>query len=335
MHNQNIELRHLRSFVAVAQELHFSRAAERLYIAQPALSQQIRQLEQILAVRLFERDRHTVRLTSAGQLFLKDATEILEQVDRSLVRMRQAQSGQQGRLTIGFVNVEIATANIIPDILACYRQRFPAVEVHLKEMYLQEQLQALKQQQIQAGFAAVFQDPSSELDTEVLQRVPFVAVVSEQHPLAAKPSISLSSLLAEPFFFCPRDSDSGVLYDRIAELYGSTPQVVQEVSNIHILLGLIAANLGVSLVAASAMTLPFPGVVYRSLSDPQHDLAFQTVLLWQRDDPSPVLREFLDVAREVFAQRKSTLPNFEEWERAEQTGERSQASVSSSQSKMR
>src|SRR5690349_21552986 len=126
MHNQNIELRHLRSFVAVAQELHFSRAAERLYIAQPALSQQIRQLEQILAVRLFERDRHTVRLTSAGQLFLKDATEILEQVDRSLLRMRQAQNGQRGRLTIGFVNAEIATANIIPDILASYRQRFPA-----------------------------------------------------------------------------------------------------------------------------------------------------------------------------------------------------------------
>jgi DNA-binding transcriptional LysR family regulator len=316
MHNQNIELRHLRSFVAVAQELHFSRAAERLHIAQPALSQQILQLEQLLGIRLFQRDHHTVRLTNAGQLFLKDATDILEQVDRSLFRMQQAQNGQIGRLDIGFVHVEIATANIIPDILAIYRQRFPAVEVQLKEMYIQEQLQALKQHQIQVGFAAAFQDLAPEFDTEVLQRVPFVAVVSTQHRFAAQPSVALSSLIEEPFFFCPRDSDSGILYDRITQMCGSNPRVIQEVSNIHILLGLIAANLGVSLVAASAMELRFPGVVYRPLSDVHHDLAFKTVLLWRRDDPTPLLREFLAVAREVFAQRKTTLPDFAEWERA-------------------
>jgi DNA-binding transcriptional LysR family regulator len=317
MHNQNIELRHLRSFVAVAEELHFSRAAERLHLAQPALSQQIIQLEQQLGVRLFERDHHAVHLTNAGQLFLNDALAILEQVDHSLLRMQQAQSGQIGRLDIGFVHAEIATANVIPDVLATYRQRFPAVDVQLKEMYLQEQLQALKQHQIQAGFAAAFQDFSSEFDTEVLQRVPFVAVVPAQHHFASQPSVALSSLMEEPFFFCPRDSDSGILYDRIAQICGRHPRVIQEVSDIHILLGLIAANLGVSLVAASAMELRFPGVVFRPLSDAPHDLAFKTVLHWRRDDHAPLLREFLAVAREVFAQRRKTLPNFEEWERAE------------------
>jgi DNA-binding transcriptional LysR family regulator len=317
MHNEQIELRHLRSFVAVGQELHFSRAAEKLHIAQPALSQQILQLEHILGVRLFERNHHAVRLTNAGQMFLKEALQILEQVDHSLLRVQQAQNGQIGCLEIGFVHAEIATANIIPEVLTLYRQRFPAVEVQLKEMYLQEQLQALKEQQIQAGFAAAFQDLPTEFDAEVLQRVPFVAVCSPQHRFARQASVALSALIEEPFFFCPRQSDSGVLYDRITQLCGVSPHVIQEVSNIHILLGLIAANLGVSLVAASAMTLPVPGVVYRPLSDVHHDIAFKTVLLWRRGDLSPLLREFLAVAREVFEQRKKTLLNFEEWEASE------------------
>ncbi|MBA2679524.1 MAG: LysR family transcriptional regulator [Ktedonobacteraceae bacterium] len=313
MHNQNIELRHLRSFVSIGRELHFSRAAEQLHIAQPALSQQVLQLERILGVRLFERNHHSVRLTNAGQLFLRDALQILEQVDHSLLRMQQAQNSQIGRLDIGFVNAEIATANIIPDVLAVYRQHFPAVEVQLKEMYLQEQLQALKKNQIQVGFAAAFQDLPMEFDAEVLQRIPFVAVVSTQHRFALQPSVALSSLIKEPFFFCPRQSDSGVLYDRITQLCDINPRVIQEVSNIHILLGLIAANLGVSLVAASAMTLRVPGVVYRPLSDYNHDIAFKTVLIWRRDDLSPLLREFLAVAREVFDQRKKAIPNFEEF----------------------
>ncbi|QBD80967.1 LysR family transcriptional regulator [Ktedonosporobacter rubrisoli] len=314
MHNERVELRHLRSFIAVAQELHFSRAAKKLHIAQPALSQQILQLEQILGARLFERTHHMVRLTNVGQLFLKDALQILEQVDLSLLRVQQAQNGQRGRLDIGFVNAEIATANIIPEVLTIYCQRFPAVEVQLKEMYLQEQLQALKKQQIQVGFAAAFQDLPGELDAEVLQHVPYVAAFSSRHRFARQQSISLSALIEEPFFFCPRQSDSGVLYERIAQICGVNPRVIQEVSNIHIMLGLIAANLGVSLVAASATTLPFPGVMYRPLSDINHNIAFRTVLLWQRDDLSPLLREFLIVAREVFAQRKKTLPSFEVWE---------------------
>lgn len=314
MHNQNIELRHLRSFVAVGHELHFSRAAEQLHIAQPALSQQILQLEQILGVRLFERNHHSVRLTNVGRLFLRDALQILEQVDHSLIRMQQVQNSQIGCLDIGFIHAEIATANIIPDVLVPYRRLFPAVEVQLREMYLQEQLQALKKQQIQVGFAAAFQDLPMEFEVEVLQRIPFVAVVSTQHRFALQPSVALSDLIKEPFFFCPRQSDSGILYDRITQLCGINPRVIQEVSNIHILLGLIAANLGVSLVAASAMTLRVPGVVYLPLSDYNHDIAFRSVLIWRRGDISPLLQEFLTVAREVFAQRKKIMLNYEEWE---------------------
>ncbi|GCE09740.1 LysR family transcriptional regulator [Dictyobacter aurantiacus] len=307
MHNDQLELRHVRAFMAVSQELHFRRAAEKLYIAQPALSQQILQLERILGVRLFERNHHGVRLTSAGELFVQDAARILEQVDLSLMHMQQAQSGQWGRLEIGFVNAEVATMNIIPEVLTSYRRHFPEVTVQLKEMYLQEQLQSLKEQRIQAGFAATFEDLPAEFDAEVLQHVPFVAVCSERHHFAHRSAVALADVIEEPFFFCPRDSDSGVLYERIERICGRSPRVQQEVSEIHILLGLVAADLGVSLVASSAMGLSVPGVVYLPLSDLDHNLAFRTVLLWRRDARSPLLQGFLAVAREVFAQRKKEL----------------------------
>ena len=126
MYNQNVELRHLRYFVAVAEELHFSRAAEKLQIAQPPLSQQIRQLERTLGVPLFERNHHFVALTPAGQVFLEEARLILEQVEHALSRVQDAQRGLVGRLDVGYIKSVSATDTILPDILQVYRRRFPA-----------------------------------------------------------------------------------------------------------------------------------------------------------------------------------------------------------------
>jgi DNA-binding transcriptional LysR family regulator len=306
MYNQNVELRHLRYFVAVAEELHFSRAAEKLHIAQPPLSQQIRQLEQTLGVRLFERNHHSVLLTNAGQVFLEEARRILEQVENALLRVQNAQQGLVGWLDIGFVNSATATDTIIPDVLAVYRQRFPAVEVRLSEMYLQEQLQALQMQHIQVGFAAsLHQDIPTEFDSEVIQRVPFLAVCAPQHRFASQPSVTLHALLNEPFIFCQRKSASD-LYDRIIQICGFSPRVTQEVSDIRMLLGLVAANLGVSLLPASAMTLHTQGIVYRPLADVPGDITVETVVVWRREEISPLVQEFLVVVREVLGQRKKT-----------------------------
>ena len=300
MYDHNIELRHLRYFVAVAEELHFSRAAEKLQMAQPPLSQQIRQLEHMLGVRLFERDHHSVRLTNAGQLFLEDAVCILEQVDHALLRMQHAQHGQVGRLHIGFVNNAVASETVIPDVLAVYRQRFPAVEVNLREMHPEAQLQALQKQQIQVGFVASFQSVPAEFEAEVLQRIPFVAVLAPQHRFASQPSVALRSLIKESFILCQRQS-APVLYDRIIQRCGESPRVTQEVSDIRMVLGLVAANLGVSLVPASAMPLRTEGVIYRPLSDEDDAIMVETALVWHRKSLSPVVEGFLAVAREFLA----------------------------------
>ncbi len=307
MYNQNVELRHLRYFVAVAEELHFSRAAEKLQIAQPPLSQQIRQLEQFVGVCLFERNHHTVTLTSAGQMFLEDALRILEQVDQALLRMQHAQDGQVGRLDIGFVNNAMATENFIPDMLAIYHQRFPAVEVRLREMQPQQQLQALQNQQIQAGFIASYQDIPTDFASEVLQRIPFVAVFAPQHHLASQSSIAPRSLVNESFILCQRQSAS-ILYDRIIQVCGFSPHIIQEVSDIRMVLGLVAANLGISLVPTSAMPLRTQGVIYRPLADHADDIAVETALVWRRNDLSPIVQEFLAVAQEVLSQQSKTKP---------------------------
>ena len=305
MYNQHVELRHLRYFVAVAKELHFSRAAEKLHIAQPPLSQQIRQLEQTLGVRLFERNHHSVMLTNAGQVFLEEALRILEQVEHALVRVQKAQQGRVGRLNIGFVNSATATDTIIPDVLAVYHQRFPEVEVHLREMYLQEQLQALQQQHIQVGFAAsIPRDIPTEFDSEVIQRIPFVAVFAPQHRFASQPSVTLQSLVNEPFIFCQRKTARD-LYDRIIQLCGFSPLIKQEVSDVRMLLGLVAANLGISLLPASAMALSTQGIVYRPLTDAPVDIAVETIVVWRREDISPLVQEFLVALREVLGQQNN------------------------------
>ena len=300
MYNQNVELRHLRYFVAVAKERHFSRAAEKLQMAQPPLSQQIRQLEHMVGVRLFERNHHSVMLTNAGQLFLEDAVHILEQVDQALVRMQQAQHGQVGRLDIGFVNNAVASETFLPDVLAVYHQRFPAVEVCLREMHPEAQLQALQKQQLQVGFIASFQRVPAEFEAEVLQRIPFVAVLAPQQRVASQPSVALRSLIEESFILCQRQA-TPALYDQIIQRCGESPRVTQEVSDIRMVLGLVAANLGVSLVPASAMPLRTEGVVYRPLSDAGDPIMVETALVWHRKSLSPVVEGFLAVARELLA----------------------------------
>jgi DNA-binding transcriptional LysR family regulator len=300
MYNQNIELRHLRYFVAVAKERHFSRAAEKLQMAQPPLSQQIRQLEHMLGVRLFERNHHSVMLTNAGQLFLEDAVHILEKVDQALVRMQQAQHGQVGRLDIGFVNNAVASETFLPDVLAVYHQRFPAVEVRLREMHPEAQLQALQKQQIQVGFVASFQRIPVEFEAEVLQRIPFVAALAPQHRFASQPSVALRSLIEESFILCQRQA-TPALYDQIIQRCGESPRVTQEVSDIRMVLGLVAANLGVSIVPASAMPLRTEGIIYLPLSDDGDAITVETAFVCHRKSLSPVVEGFLAVARELLA----------------------------------
>ena len=289
-----MELRHLRYFVAVADELHFGRAAEKLFIAQPALSQQIQQLERELGVSLLTRSSRRVALSAAGAVFLADARAILARVTSATEAARRADRGELGRLGVGFV--ASATYAVLPDVLRRFRERFPDVELLLYELTAAEQAEALREGTINVGFARPFlEDPT--LVVELVARESFVVALPEGHTLAAQERVALSDLAPEPFILfpsSPKPSYADTVY-ALCERAGFAPIVAQEVREMQTAVSLIAAGIGVSLVPASVQNLRRQGVVYRPLTDPAPPT--ELVLAYRRDDSSPVLQVFLKTVR--------------------------------------
>lgn len=291
-----MELRHLRYFIAVAEHLHFSRAAEILHIAQPPLSQQIQSLENELGVPLFIRTRRSVQLTPAGQAFLVEAKKVIAQAERAITVAHQAHSGILGQLDIGFVGTAIA--EVMPTILKAFRERYPLVATTLQNLITPEQVQALRAGQIQVGLLhPPFLDAS--LQVEIIRREPLVVVLPADHALATQEQIALAQLREEMFVMYPRAWNPG-LFDQIMGLCqdaGFQMRSGQEASGWLSITSLVAASLGVSIVPASSQLLRNAGVVYRPLQGvtPTFDLA----LAWLSGNTSPVLHNFLQVARET------------------------------------
>ncbi len=294
-----MELRYLRYFVAVAEELHFGRAAKRLYIAQPPLSQQIHQLEVELGVSLFKRTNRRVELTDAGQAFLDEAYKILAHVEQAKLLVQRTARGELGKLALGFVSS--AAFELLPRLLSIYREQHPQIHVSLHEMEKDEQIAALFAKQIQVGLLRPTVD-SSELCSEIILREPLLLALPAQHPLVSKAQISIQDLANETFVLQPRHWTLG-LYDRIMSLChsaGFSPNVKQEAADTYLIIGLVAANMGISLVPASAQSLRSQGVVYRSL---EGDITqIEMAMVWRRDDHSPVVEAFLELARQEMVQ---------------------------------
>ncbi len=291
-----MELRHLRYFVTVAEELHFGRAAQRLQIAQPPLSQQIRQLEEELGVQLFHRTKRSVQLTEAGQLFLEEACQILTRAEQAIQIVQRADRGETGRLTLGFVGS--ATYSVLPGVLKVFRRRFPEVLLSLHEMTTTQQVQALHEDRIHLGFVRppIYEQ---ELMIESILKEPFVAVLPEFHRLANETQISLRSLANDPFILFPRYLGSG-FYDQIVNMcqqVGFQPQVAQEAIQMQTIISLVAAELGVALVPASVQNLQRVGVVYKALAESTSQV--ELAMVWRPDKISSVLQKFLEVTRQV------------------------------------
>ncbi len=296
-----MELRHLRYFVAVAEELHFGRAAKRLYIAQPPLSQQIQQLEEELGVSLFKRTNRSVELTNAGQAFLDEAYKILAHVEQAKLLALRTARGELGKLALGFVSS--AAFELLPHLLSAYREQHPQIHVSLHEMEKDEQIAALFARQIQVGLLRPPVD-SSELYSEIILREPLLLALPAQHPLVSKAQISILDLANETFVLQPRHWTLG-LYDHVmnlCHLANFSPNVKQEAADTYLIIGLVAANMGISLVPASAQSLRSQGVVYRPL---EGDITqIEMAMIWRRDDHSPVVEAFLELARqEMFRAR--------------------------------
>jgi len=290
-----MELRHLRYFVAVAEELHFGRAAKRLYIAQPPLSQQIHQLEEELEVLLFKRTNRRVELTDAGQTFLSEAYKILAQVEQAKLLAQRTARGEVGKLALGFVSS--AAFELLPHLLYAYREQYPQIYVSLHEMEKDEQIAALFARQIQVG---LLRPPinSFELCSEIILQEPLLLALPSQHQLVSKAQISIHDLVNETFVLQPRHWTLG-LYDHVMSLCysaGFSPNVKQEAADTYLLIGLVAANMGISLVPASAQFVRSQGVVYRRLEGDTTQI--EMVMVWRRDDHSPVVEGFLELARQ-------------------------------------
>jgi len=290
-----MELRHVRYFVAVAEELHFGRAAKRLYMAQPPLSQQIHQLEEELEVLLFTRTNRHVALTDAGQAFLGEAYKILAQVEQAKLLAQRTARGEVGKLAVGFVSS--AAFELLPRLLSTHRQQHPQIHVSLHEMEKDQQIAALFARQIQIGLLRPT-IASSELCSEIILREPLLLALPSEHSLVSQAQITIYDLVNETFVLQPRHWALG-LYDRVMSLChsaGFSPHVKQEAADTYLIIGLVAANMGVSLVPASVQSLRSQGIVYRRL---QGDTTMiEMAMVWRHDDDSPVVKAFLDLARQ-------------------------------------
>ncbi len=292
-----MELRHLRYFIAVAEELHFTRAAERLQIAQPPLSQQIRALEEELGVQLFKRTKRRVQLTDAGQVFLEEARLAIAQVERAIRAAQRASRGEIGRLGVG-VNSS-ATHSFVPEVLRVFRQRFPCVELVLHELASYQQVQGIRDNRIDIGFLWLPNVNDSALSFMTIWQEPLIVALPETHPLANLPEIPLTALVSEPFVLPPRQLGPG-FYSQIINLCqqaGFNPKVVQEAILMQTIVSLVAGGVGVALVPASLQSLQRVGVVYKALQGQKLEL--EMAVVWRRDNSSQVLQEFLKVVGEI------------------------------------
>ncbi|BAZ47816.1 LysR family transcriptional regulator [Nostoc sp. NIES-4103] len=290
-----MELRHLRYFVTLAEELHFGRAAERLHIAQPPLSQQIQQLEKELGFELFHRTKRNVQLTEAGQVFLGEVQQILRQLQQAIQVGQQTSRGEVGQLVVGFVSS--AAYNILPNILRSFRNCVPGVRLELHELTTDQQLQWLQSGRLDVGFVR----PPVEEDTlnwEIIFQESLMVALPEKHWLANQSDVCLTSLANEPFILFPRILAPG-LYDLIISLCqqaGFSPTVTQEAIQMQTIVSLVAAEMGVAIVPASLQNLQRTGVVYQNIQESTPKVAI--AIIWRRNQTSPTVQRFLKVVRQ-------------------------------------
>lgn len=259
-----MELRHLRYFVAVAEELHFGRAAQRLHLAQPPLSQQIRALEEELGARLFARTSRTVRLTPAGQGFLLHVRGVLARVEEAARLARSIHLGEAGELCVGYMNPVMDA--VLCRALAAFRQARPGVALRLRELPSTEQLEELRAGRLDVAFIRLARGQELQgLTTRTVLREPYVLALPEEHRLARLPVVPLFEAGSEPLILFPRAA-MPVLHDAMLSALraaGAVPEIAQEVSGKHASLALVAAGFGVCLVPASARDWGRRGVVLR------------------------------------------------------------------------
>ncbi len=296
-----LEARQLRYFVAVAEELHFGRAAVRLHMSQPPLSQQIRQLEELLGVQLFERTKRSVKLTYAGQVLHGQACTVLSDLDDAVDTVRAAARGEAGFLRFGCTAA--SAYSVVPTLMRAFKERYPRVEVALHERISSDQLRDLHDARLDIGLVRLPIDQPGLVAHKLLEECLVVAIPVD-HPLASERIVDISDLQGLPFIGFSREG-ARYFHNMIEGMLGAShvsPKVVQRATQMHVVVALVSAGLGLAVVPDAAARVLVDRVVYRPLRAdrlPRPELH----LCWRRDDPTPLVCNFVALAREVASQK--------------------------------
>ncbi len=294
-----MDLRRLRYFVTVAEELHFGRAAKKLHITQPPLSQQIQLLEHEVGMRLFHRTRRHVELTSVGKVFLTEARALLQQSEDAMARIRRVQRGEAGRLSIGWMPWSVLTP--LPYMIREFCQRFPDVYLDVHSLSAEAQVEGIQEGKIDVGFVLWNSDlgsPSSSgrLKTEIVLQPPIVVVAPQNHRFATQRPVELGELANEPYILFKRENGP-TFYDYVVSFYqknGITLNIRHEADHPSTVLGLVAAGLGITLLPLASDHAP-AGVVCCEL--PESSPRLGIALTWRPQNDSALLSHFTETIR--------------------------------------
>lgn len=291
-----MELRHLRYFIAVAEERNIGRAASRLHISQPPLTRQIQQLEEELGVQLFNRTPRGMELTPAGELLLDEARNINAVIEQATERTQRAGQGKFGRLDVAIFGSAIL--DTIPRLLADFRETYPDVKVVLHSMRKEEQLEALRQRRISVGFNRLI-TPSPDYTLELITTETLLLALPENHPLAQHASVDFKALANVPLILYPTGGRPNFI-DKALSLFQQTgvePNIAQEVGDAVTAVSLVSKGFGVSLVPQSSKALSLPGLTYRPMTGLPANANVDLSCIYRPDDRSPLLAAFLDMIR--------------------------------------
>lgn len=293
---RRFELRHLESFLAVAEERHFGRAAQRLFLSQPALSRNIQQLETALGIRVFERHSRKVMLSPAGEVLVGEARAVQESVSRLQNRVRFALDGRAGRLTVAYI--DFALGGILPDVLQRYRQNFPEVEIELVRVATDVQREGLLSGDIDVGFLlGRFKAPL--ITSVVVERQHYVALLPNRHHLARKSTIDVTTLLQEPLVLGSLPEWSAFRRQILegAAKRGIRPRIVQETSTSEGIFALVAAGVGASIYAQSHLDVVRNGVAVRNLTGISSDVDLH--MAWNTAHLSSIGKRFVHEVMDI------------------------------------
>lgn len=285
----------IRYFVAVAEERHFGRAAEKLHMSQPPLSQQIQLLEKELGTQLFTRTTRRVELTEAGEILYEGAKRALDQLEQAILHAQRVQRGEAGLLRVGFVST--AAFQLLSDVLRAFRQRYPQATLELFHLTSAQQAAAFEARTIDVGFLR--EPPGGEVEVEIIDKDPLVVALPATHPLARRTSVPVRLLKDQPFVIWDRQQTAGIA-QTILDLctrHGFLPIIALEVTNPPAMLSLVAGGVGVAIVPRSATHLRPEAVVFRPLDD--KNAYSPMALAWRSDNTRELLPGFIGLVREV------------------------------------